>query len=401
MSSPFDSIPPTLALPPEDPEEARMLSERREAMLEGPVLPAEPELAAVQPTEAPTEPRATTSPEPPPHTDADAPGSRSGSSAGRTGERAPLENRYSWSKSRADIFGGCQRRYYLHYYAYWGGWDESAPPRQRRLYVLRRLSSKEQWAGVAVHEAIARALLRLSRGRRFEITRTLEETRLRMRAEFRGSREGLYWRVRKGFGLVEHEYGDPITNEQWKANWDLVERCLRGFADSPAFARIEASDLTRWKPIDKLDSFQVDGVDVWAAPDFAYFTADDRLEIIDWKTGAARDTDKFQLAGYAAFAEAKWGVPPERVTATLAYLARGETTDVPIDAGAVARFRDEARASMARMRATLADPAKNVAGPEDSYPRTEERWRCRGCSFRSECWEGGRVPADDDATSPR
>ncbi len=328
MSTPFDSTPP-VALPPEDPEEARVVEARRDAQLDG---------------------------------------------RGRDGRR-PLENRFSWSKSRSDIFGGCRRRYYLHYYAYWGGWDESAPARQRRLYVLRRLSSKEQWAGVAVHEAIARVLVRLGRGRPFELERTIDETRMRMRAQWRGSRDGLYWRIKKGFGLLEHEYADAVSNEAWKANWHLVERCLRGFASSPAFARIQASDVRRWKPIDRLDSFQLDGVDVWAAPDFAYLDGAGRLEIIDWKTGAARDSDKFQLAGYAAFAESKWGVPPDRVTATLAYLARGETTDVPIDPAEVARFHGEARASMAEMRGFLADPLRNVAGAEDAFPRTAEVWR--------------------------
>lgn len=355
MSSPFDSTPPT-PLPPEDPDEARVVEARREAALDGPL-------------------------------------------ARRPDGRPPLENRFSWSKSRADIFGGCRRRYYLHYYAYWGGWEDTAPVRQRRLYVMRRLSSKEQWAGVAVHDAIARALVRLQRGRPFDLPRTVDETRMRMRAQWRGSRDGLYWRIRKGFGLLEHEYKDPVSDQAWKANWDLVERCLVGFARSAVLERIQRSDPARWKPIDRLDSFQLDGVDVWAAPDFAYLDADDHLEIIDWKTGAARDSDHLQLAGYTAFAEAKWGVPPERVRASLVYLARDEVADVVVDPASVAHFREEARASMALMRSHLADPARNVARAEDTFERTTELWRCRACAFRRECWgPEGRVPAEPAAT---
>lgn len=309
-------------------------------------------------------------------------------------ERPPLENRFSWSKSRHDIFSGCQRRYFLHYYAYWGGWDEDAEERKRRLYVLRRLSSKEQWAGIAVHEAIARALYRQRRGRPIALPELIADTRARMRGEWRSSSRKNYWHVRRGFGLLEHEYGDEVPREVWKANWDLVERCLLGLEGSATWARILASDRGRWKPIDQLDSFSIDGVEVWAAPDFAFEHEGGRLEIVDWKTGQPRPSDVLQLAAYAAFAEAKWGVTPDATTGTIAYLAAGTETKVTLDRAAIAGFEAEARASIAGMRSILDDPAQNRPHLEERYPKTEERWRCAGCSFRGECWEGGKVPAE-------
>src|SRR5262245_65916514 len=65
-----------------------------------------------------------------------------------------LANEFSWSRSRDNTFQECRRRYFYHYYGAWGGWDASAPEDVRRLYILKQLSSRQQWAGRVVHDAI-------------------------------------------------------------------------------------------------------------------------------------------------------------------------------------------------------------------------------------------------------
>ena len=65
-----------------------------------------------------------------------------------------LVNEFSWSRSRDHTFQECRRKYFYHYYGAWGGWDASAPPEVRRLYVLKQLASRQQWAGRTVHDAI-------------------------------------------------------------------------------------------------------------------------------------------------------------------------------------------------------------------------------------------------------
>ena len=62
---------------------------------------------------------------------------------------ADLTNDFSWSRSRDNVFQECRRRYYLHYYGSWGGWQAEGDPRARLLYVLKRLQHKES-VGLAV-----------------------------------------------------------------------------------------------------------------------------------------------------------------------------------------------------------------------------------------------------------
>ena len=66
---------------------------------------------------------------------------------------AELANEFSWSRSRDATFQDCRRKYFYQYYGAWGGWDPGAPPDVRRLYILKQLSSRQQWAGRIVHDA--------------------------------------------------------------------------------------------------------------------------------------------------------------------------------------------------------------------------------------------------------
>src|SRR5947209_255184 len=76
-----------------------------------------------------------------------------------------LANEFSWSRSRDGAFQECKRRYFYHYYGAWGGWDAAVAPEVRRLYILKQLASRQQWAGRTVHDAIELALHGLRDGR--------------------------------------------------------------------------------------------------------------------------------------------------------------------------------------------------------------------------------------------
>lgn len=304
----------------------------------------------------------------------------------------PITNDLSWSKSRASTLSACERRYFLHYYGYWGGWDETADDRKRRLWVLRQLATREQWAGTSVHDAIALFLSRLRAGRPIEIEALIDMTRSRMRREFVHSRRRRYWNVRKSFGLVEHEYEDPVSNESWRANWGIVERCLLHFGTSDVLREVRGSDPSRWRPIDKLDTFEIDGVKIWVAPDFAYEKEDGTLEIIDWKTGAPRESDRQQVFGYAMFAESKWKVPRPKIRGALAYLSSGDLDRFAIDDVSIEAFLREARESIGRMRSFL-QPDDPTTAREENFRRTDDIGECHRCPFRAECWTGGKVPS--------
>lgn len=307
-----------------------------------------------------------------------------------------LTNDFSWSKSRHDKFTECRRAYYLYYYRSWGGWDARAAPKDvRELYILKKLNSRFTWAGAVVHDAIKQALIALRFGRDVNVAAAIEKVHRLMQADFKHSVKKAYWteKLRKEFaGLVEHEYGVPVSNEEWKQNWNTARGALEWFFQSrwPALAR--SLKREQWLEVDEgfeFSSFTVDGIKVFAIPDFAYVDDDGNAIVVDWKTGKARDGYDDQVLGYALYLSTRYGIPVEKIRAQLVYLNEGVETSVQVDGAAIAGFQQRMKESVQGMRSLLADPVANVAHPEAFFPQTQKLETCARCVFRRICGREG------------
>jgi hypothetical protein len=299
---------------------------------------------------------------------------------------AELANTFSWSRSRSVMFQECRRRYFYHYYGAWGGWAADAPAEVRRLYVLKQLTSRQGWAGRVVHEAIEMTLRALHAGRALPEPWLIEETVQRMRREWRASRDGQYReRPKADVALFEHEYGVAVADRTWQALRDHVLRCLRSFHRLPLLAELHDTPRERWILIEDVRAFEFEGTPVYAAPDFGYWTASDRLALVDWKTGSPDPEETaVQLGCYALYARDVLDVPPARVDLLEVQLRDGAVTVHPWDDARLDAIRDRLRLSIRGMKAWLRDPALNVAAIED-FERTEDRRICRWCNFKAVC----------------
>src|SRR5262249_47409683 len=128
-----------------------------------------------------------------------------------------LANEFSWSRSRDGTFQDCRRKYFYQYYGAWGGWDPAASPDVRRLYVLKQLASRQQWAGRIVHDAVEMAFQVMQVGRGVPAEPFIADVIERMRSEWRASRAGHYRDNPKSPALFEHEYAVALKPEAWKA----------------------------------------------------------------------------------------------------------------------------------------------------------------------------------------
>ncbi len=304
---------------------------------------------------------------------------------------ADLQNEFSWSKSRHEKFAECRRAYFYTYYGSWGGWEAANGSEVRELYVLKKLSSRWQWSGSIVHSALKQLLQRArATGDFLPLDKVLERTRAKARAEWASSREKVYWREPSRIvGLVEHEYGEPVPDADWKRLYEqVVEGGLRGFYASPTFEEIRRTPRDRWLTVDELDSWEFEGTKIWVAIDFAYRDADGRVQVLDWKTGKERGVDHTQVGVYALYAQGKWGVPAEAVLGGLVYLVAAdgaaERVSVAADPAALDTCRGAMRTSISGMRAALEDPARNLARLA-AFPQLEARDSCRRCPFRRPC----------------
>jgi hypothetical protein len=306
---------------------------------------------------------------------------------------ADLQNEFSWSKSRHEKFAECRRAYFYAYYGSWGGWEAAHGSDVRELYVLKKLSSRWQWAGSVVHSALKQVLARARvTGDVTPLEKVLERTRAKARAEWSSSREKSYWReASRIVGLVEHEYGEAVAAEDWKKLYEtVIDGSLRAFYASPTLEEIRRTPRERWLTVDELDAWEFEGTKIWVAVDFAYRDADGRVHVLDWKTGKERGVDHVQVGIYALYARKKWGIALDGVVGGLVYLAPngtsagGERVDVAADTTALDACTAQMRSSIAGMKALLADPAGNVAVPE-RFPQLAEREPCRRCPFRRPC----------------
>jgi hypothetical protein len=300
---------------------------------------------------------------------------------------AELVNEFSWSRSRDGTFQDCRRRYFYHYYGAWGGWEATATPELRRLYVLKQLATRQMWAGRVVHDAIEMALHVFREGHEVPVEPFVQDVVERMRAEWRGSRDGRYRETPKTLALFEHEYTLDLKPEVWQAMRANVVTCLRNFFQLPLLAAIRKTSPEHWSIEHWSKVFAFEGTPVWIAPDFGFWTPEGRLALVDWKTGGGAgngDGASFQLGCYALYAHDLLGVEPARVNLLEVNLREPLVTSHTWDAERLEAVREQLRLSIRSMKAYLADPVANVAVIDD-FERTEDLRICRWCNFRAVC----------------
>ena len=131
-----------------------------------------------------------------------------------------------------------------------------------------------------------------------------------MREEWKGSRDGrVPASIPKRPSLFEHEYGVPIRDSEWQALRDHVVRCLRNFHRLPAADRHQAHADRALGASSRTSAPSPSRARACSrAPDFGYWNAADRLQLVDWKTGGGGEGAGLQLGGYALYALEVLGV---------------------------------------------------------------------------------------------
>jgi CRISPR/Cas system-associated exonuclease Cas4 (RecB family) len=305
---------------------------------------------------------------------------------GRPRRRA-LENRLAWSKSRDAVFLECPRQYWFQYYGFWEGWEVDAPPRTRRIYILKQLKSRHVWAGERVHASIERSLKNLAASSRplaVDVDEIVEITLDEMRLDYRSSKAGQYRQRPKTCALFEHEYGLEVPDEEWKRIAASVERCLRNFYVSETFRRIADSVRSDWLECKDFSSFDLDGVKVYVVLDFAMREGGE-VAIYDWKTGSSAGRDnRVQMACYAYYAHQRWQAEPGGIRTVEYNLNRNELLVRTPSAAELDWTRAYIEGSIADMRRLLRDSARNIA-VEDDFRKVNDEQSCSRCAYLAVC----------------
>ncbi|MFC1610220.1 RecB family exonuclease [Myxococcota bacterium] len=300
-------------------------------------------------------------------------------------EEAP-GGRITWSISRNKRLRDCLRRYFLQHYGSRGGSKPEASPEVRDIYMLKHLRNRHMWVGEVVHEMIELTLAAWRRGDTVPVEALVQRGTRRMRAQYAESLQGFYRdRPRHSYGLVEHEYRDEISRQEWKDLRDRMERCLRAFFDLELTATIRETPPWRWLAVESLGSFDVDGTTVVVKPDLAWRDDEEQVVVVDWKTGKQRpDDDWLQMAVYGVFARGAWELKEDSLQRRLAFLDTGDVRVIELAANDLHRAQETIRGSIKEMRRLAVEAWAGNLDPA-AFPKTEDVSLCARCSFRRVC----------------
>ncbi len=308
-----------------------------------------------------------------------------------------IENTFSWSTNRSNMFHECKRKYYLNYYGFWGGWEPSSDDRVREIYVLKKLQTRHMWLGTVVHDALERVLKFLRSGREIERDDVVRKMVDRMREEFEASREGKYRLDPKNtVGLTEHEYDEDVGDEEWVRLREKGISCVENFFSSDTYQALTERPPAEWMAIEGdlsaggtsfADSFELGELQIWLKLDLAYRDADGRVHIVDWKTGRG-DPDFRQLYCYGYYAWKEWNEDPEDVILKIEKLGNGKQYSETFSFEKLERLEEEIESDVLEMKDYLVDPEENEAREED-FPMVDNLNVCRRCRFRKICYPEG------------
>lgn len=309
--------------------------------------------------------------------------------------RKPLENRFSWSKSRIEVFDRCLREYFWTYYGSWGGWLRSAPIATRQAYLLKKLDNRWGWSGKIVHTFIREYLLALLKGFTRPREQLLEHAKLLMRADLQYSAALSFQdgdKRRGDFtGLLEHYYDEKQPKEEWAAMWSRTEQALLGFLDGRWPKDVAAMPGEVLELDDSMEPVMHLGIALHSRPDLA-FRSSGIVSAVDWKTGEPAPGDEDQVAGQIRHLEAK-GIDGEK-RGWLVYLREGIEREVRVSPEDLKAFDARFIAGAAAMKHLLVDVETNTPKPIDEFRMTDDLHKCATCRFRRLC---GREQASKEA----
>jgi len=293
-----------------------------------------------------------------------------------------FKNEFRWSHSRQNNFDKCRRLYYLRHYAMWNGWQSNATRMQKLCYRLSKMTNQYMLAGSIVHRSIE-WYLKLARMGHLATLDELHETATNIvRRAWRQSVKQQWERNPKGAcNLFEHYYGREVDTERMKAT---IEDCLNNFHTYALPIVISCKD--GWKTLEEFQSLDVGDYAIGLAMDLAY-ELDGRIHIIDWKTGKPDPATKQQLMVYALYAAQQWGYAAKDIQTTVYYLrTNGVESVIPAEESLAERL-EQVDVQVDAMADYLEDRDLDLNEPLHpmEFLRTEDEWKCNGCSYREVC----------------
>lgn len=281
-----------------------------------------------------------------------------------------------WSYSRYATFQQCKRKYFYEYYG------KRDIENVSKIRILKDLTSVPLEIGNISHKLIQAMLSRLQK--------SAEEI----------DREKFYDYARrlthdvckeKNFEDIYYERRDSIDFDA--EIFTPVMAAMKNFLESDRLqwlfeeALVSKDDwIIEFEDNNKFGECRIDNHKAYCKVDFL-FPVDDKLHIIDWKTGR-EDYAKhsIQLRGYAGWANFQFGTDLSMIRTTVAYLLPeyNETT-IELNEYDIDDFAMRVREQTAAMYEYCEVPELNIPLPKEKFEMTPLLNFCKTCKYRELC----------------
>lgn len=301
-----------------------------------------------------------------------------------------LQNEFSWSFSRQNLFSDCQKRYWYTYYGSWEGWPKTPwdkrktiDPLASYLYALKQMQTMPTFIGSTVHEAIEHFL---KTKKPFTQDELVDYAKKAFHEGLEEAKSGK-WREspKKYANLFEYYYGQGPSEEAITKAEEKVVSCLENWYNSPIVQQLAFHKDSRWLSIEELAFFQLaEKYKIIVVIDFAVMWRD-KAVLFDWKTGEESEKTQEQLYLYALFANRVWSIPYDKIILSPFYLAKNSYTklgagcEVPLDHEKLEKLLVDIEASCDIL--SLLHTKQDIR----EFAYTAEREKCSRCPFKELC----------------
>ena len=277
-----------------------------------------------------------------------------------------------WSVSRYNLFETCKRQYYYNYYA---KYDPEYSV--KKILALKKMTSIPLEVGNIVHDVNKTLLERLritskdiDKKRFYDYARKMTETYVRART-------------------FQEVYYGKIKTVDTEAVFQKVRISLENLLNSDRLTWLTDRAMPNkdeWliEPPGYGET-RIGGMKAYCKVDFL-FPVNDRLFIMDWKTGKP-DPQKHrkQMVGYAAWASYHFDKDPAKISPIVAYLHPDyEEIEITVRSLDIEAFAKEARKETALMQKFCQDVQKNIPKDKKMFAPTKGKL-CHYCNFRALC----------------
>lgn len=302
-----------------------------------------------------------------------------------------MRRTYSYSKRQS--METCTLKYFFEYYAAAAGTPFDAV-RKPLVQTCKAMSSVTAEAGKIVH-----TMIRIFLAKRPDLSGSwfinTAAANFDKNVAYSRDPEGLAWQRNQQYPpvmLAEFVYRDAEAEQKAVAARAQLIACLTRFFGDPAIQAIYAGSMGKTDRVEvkigglKVAGFGVDGqIDLWSP------TAEDGIEIVDWKTGKVGITqDSLQLGVYGLWAMTKKSVPVDRIVVRKVFLGDDGPLSEPtrLDTTLLRRARVRMIQDVERM---IELDEYGRLGLEGAFTPCGNPNVCRHCEFKAVCSTGCSV----------